>query len=122
MFGGNLGNEVAQAMACAERAERAANGPQHYTVCVPTRATEDKHIGNAARLVAAALKRGKNGYDFRTARPYWIGQVGGVELVAWPRLNGTYSLAENILGHLPNEDAWLAGEIAGRALEILLAK
>jgi hypothetical protein len=44
----------------------------------------EKHLLNAARAVHRALETGKGGYDFRTARPYRIAQVDGVEIVDFP--------------------------------------
>jgi len=70
-------------------AQRTVNTDRHYSETVPRWHRIEGDLRALGREIAAALRTGKCGYDFRTARPYYIGHVGGRELIYWPTADGS---------------------------------
>src|SRR3989338_850236 len=76
-----------------------------------------KHSDNIGKMIAEALDKGKKGYDFRSALPYRIGNIGGVEMVYWPaeghsdRPFPTTRFKETIEQFLPEDCKWMSRDI-----------
>jgi hypothetical protein len=77
-------------------------------------------------MIADALRKGKRGYDFRTALPYKIGHIGGVEMVFWPQAGTPFQrpypikrFEETIEQFLPEDSKWMGGSIVHRVIEHL---
>ncbi|MBI5071707.1 hypothetical protein HZB93_02315 [Candidatus Falkowbacteria bacterium] len=86
----------------------------------------DKHIDTIGKMIADALQKGKSGYDFRTALPYYIGHVGGVEIVFWPQAGApsrrpypTEHFKQTIEQFLPEDSKWMSHSIVSSVIEHL---
>jgi len=116
--GGKLGAELRAAVSARREADKFVNSEQHYEITVPKWREWDKHINNIGKMIADALEKGGGGYDFRTALPYRIGHIGGVEMVFWPKdgsLTGktypTEKFKQTIEQFLPDDSKWMSGFI-----------
>lgn len=124
--GGNFGSELKAAVQARREANKWVNSDKHYEITVPKWDECDKHIDSIGRMIAAALQKGKSGYDFRTALPYKIGHIGGVEMVFWPQAGSsslkpypTELLRETIEQFLPEDSRWMGSYIVSRVIEHL---
>jgi len=84
-----------------------------------------KKVGIA---LGEALMRGKSGYDFRTALPYHIGQIGGGTWVWWPEAGHKgwvpRKFEAQVIAYLEKYgvDLFLAGDICQSVKTILVEK
>lgn len=89
----------------------------HYAYAVPAMNRRDELAAEAAALIAKAMQEsGRGGYNFRNAKPYWIGFISGIKLY----YNCDSSkFAEELREHMPEEVQWVARSIAYMVSAIL---